>query len=472
MNPFEKAWGFIGLTRPEALQKILDDANKYHGYIQNLQIPLLWLLASFTSGKMVEVGCWKGKATSVFRKGNPELEIVCVDTFMGSGEEHEEELKGINLKKEFQKNLTEQGILNTVRIIQDTSVNAAASFADNSLDLVFIDAAHDYENVKADILAWTPKLKEGGLLVGHDYPEGENGGFEELKKAVNEEVANSPLFTDFSVHAGIWCGIKKKKVDFTFILAVRNGYEMTLKTIERIRAIYPDTPISISSGGSTDATKSADFSHFGNILFSHTDEDICFSENYNRAIRQAPDSYLVLIHNDMIIGRGFLEELSNWVSPRNVVSYTTVEPPVFGKHERSGKIICDCGDSFDNFDEAKFAAIPASENPIMFGCSFFMCAHKQSFLEIGGFDEENFRPVFCEDDDILLRFKLAGKLLLQCDARVYHLVSRTIRFSEEFSSKTKEYEIKSNEAFKKKWGLSVPELHHLQFWNPKAQFAI
>ncbi len=46
---------------------------------------------------------------------------------------------------------------------------AATLIRDGSLDLVYIDALHDYDNVKVDIDRWLPKVREGGILCGHDY---------------------------------------------------------------------------------------------------------------------------------------------------------------------------------------------------------------------------------------------------------------------------------------------------------------
>lgn len=37
------------------------------------------------------------------------------------------------------------------------------------IDLLYIDASHSYDGVKADIIAWTPKLKQGGIVALHDY---------------------------------------------------------------------------------------------------------------------------------------------------------------------------------------------------------------------------------------------------------------------------------------------------------------
>ena len=52
--------------------------------------------------------------------------------------------------------------------MQMASIAAAATFADATLDFVFIDADHSYEAAKADIAAWRSKVKPGGILCGHD----------------------------------------------------------------------------------------------------------------------------------------------------------------------------------------------------------------------------------------------------------------------------------------------------------------
>lgn len=53
-------------------------------------------------------------------------------------------------------------------MIRGASNHAAKLIANGSLDICFIDADHRFSGLYQDILAWTPKLKSGGILCGHD----------------------------------------------------------------------------------------------------------------------------------------------------------------------------------------------------------------------------------------------------------------------------------------------------------------
>jgi hypothetical protein len=52
------------------------------------------------------------------------------------------------------------------------SVEAAERFRDGELDFVYVDATHLYEDSLADIRAYWPKLKVGGIMAGDDYHNG------------------------------------------------------------------------------------------------------------------------------------------------------------------------------------------------------------------------------------------------------------------------------------------------------------
>jgi hypothetical protein len=53
-------------------------------------------------------------------------------------------------------------------ILKDWTVRAAGWVEDDSLDFIFVDADHSTDAVRADILAWMPKVKESGWILGHD----------------------------------------------------------------------------------------------------------------------------------------------------------------------------------------------------------------------------------------------------------------------------------------------------------------
>lgn len=80
-----------------------------------------------------------------------------------------------------------------IEIVRDFSVEGSARFEDGYFDFIYIDAAHDYKNVKKDVEAWWPKLKSGGVFSGHDYfPDHRvwRGVEVGVYKAVNEFAAS------------------------------------------------------------------------------------------------------------------------------------------------------------------------------------------------------------------------------------------------------------------------------------------
>lgn len=55
------------------------------------------------------------------------------------------------------------------KMLRGDSLTLVDFVGDESLDFVYIDANHHYAEVVADIMAWYPKVRSGGIIAGHDY---------------------------------------------------------------------------------------------------------------------------------------------------------------------------------------------------------------------------------------------------------------------------------------------------------------
>jgi GT2 family glycosyltransferase len=263
-------------------------------------------------------------------------------------------------------------------------------------------------------------------------------------------------------------------MNITFVLAVFNKLDLTQNCYKRVRQIYPDAPLVISSGGSSDGTKEWLESLIDeNLSYIHDDDKLTFSENYNAGINLVDTDNLVLIHNDMVIGYGFLENLSTLLeqNPNTLLSYTTIEPPIFKGHRRPGKILIDLGSGFDNFNQHQFDSLveQMKNNCSLYdGATFFMSGTKKMFEDVQGFDGFSFVPAFCEDDDFLIRAKLKGYKLKTTEcAVVYHFVSQTSRFGDDFKKDRMTIEVASNRNFVRKWGIPIGAFNELRYWEDK-----
>lgn len=73
--------------------------------------------------------------------------------------------------------------------IKKRSVEASQDFENESLDFIYVDGSHEYQDVKDDLLAWIPKVKKGGYICGHDFT---NTG---VNKAIGETLDKSKITT-------------------------------------------------------------------------------------------------------------------------------------------------------------------------------------------------------------------------------------------------------------------------------------
>lgn len=123
----------------------------------------------------VEIGVKEGVFSEIILshwKGNKLFLVDCyeyqpngyVDIANVSNEVHEQ----------FYKNMLQRvsRFGDRAEIIKKYSHDAINDFDDQSLDFVYIDANHKYESVMQDMELWFPKVKQGGLLSGHDCIDG------------------------------------------------------------------------------------------------------------------------------------------------------------------------------------------------------------------------------------------------------------------------------------------------------------
>lgn len=147
----------------------------YYNTIENSEIfnyPSFYeyVVKRFDSGsRFVEIGSWLGCSASCMgveiANSKKDIEFYCIDLWsgvMGSAAAPSDEFYN-----KFLSNI--EPVKQYIKPIKSNSAEGAKHFEDSYFDFIFIDAAHDYQSVKADLNAWWPKIKKDGIFAGHDY---------------------------------------------------------------------------------------------------------------------------------------------------------------------------------------------------------------------------------------------------------------------------------------------------------------
>jgi len=122
----------------------------------------------FTVG--AEVGVAQGRHAELLCRENPGLKLYAVDIWEPYAGYDEYTDRIGKYYEEAQARLAPYNC----QLVKKFSKEAARDFEDCSLDFVYIDAAHDFENVAIDMCEWARKVRPGGIVFGHDYKRWSN----------------------------------------------------------------------------------------------------------------------------------------------------------------------------------------------------------------------------------------------------------------------------------------------------------
>lgn len=145
----------------------------------------------YEEGPFVEIGVWQGMSLAYLMLKAKHDNVWGVDTFKGCpnnpGEQNLIRSQNLDLEKNTRENLAKLKL--TPKLLVMESVEGASHFKDGECSFVYVDGGHSYKQVKADLQAWYPKVKFGGIIAGHDYPA------DGVKRAVNEFFGEKSITT-------------------------------------------------------------------------------------------------------------------------------------------------------------------------------------------------------------------------------------------------------------------------------------
>lgn len=135
---------------------------------------------------IAEVGVYKGRGTAIWNviliNNNIDYSYYAIDHFLGSSEH----IKSFDYYTTTLENL--EPIAGKINVIKNDSKTESKNYPDEFFDIVYIDASHEYEYVKEDILHWYPKVKKGGIICGDDYISGWPGVIEAVDEIFKDKV--------------------------------------------------------------------------------------------------------------------------------------------------------------------------------------------------------------------------------------------------------------------------------------------
>ena len=171
------------------------------GMINDNEGRYLYMLAKGCGGNIVEIGSWEGMSTVYLALGSKAGgggRVFAIDPHRGTSDFHE--VYGVeDTEPIFRENIKRAGVDDIAIPLVMKSEEAAKGWTE-PISLLWIDGAHEYENVRKDILLWEPYLEEGGVIAFHDALHSLCPG---VRKAIYKYIFQSNKFSNVHFRGSI-----------------------------------------------------------------------------------------------------------------------------------------------------------------------------------------------------------------------------------------------------------------------------
>lgn len=123
-----------------------------------------------------EIGVWRGEFSAAILKTKQIKKLHLIDAWICYNSpggvlketdtaEGAEEARYQEVLSRFSENIKKKQVI----IHKAFSKDAASDIKNNSLDWIYIDAGHSYEDVSEDLNNYYSKMKSGSFIMGDDY---------------------------------------------------------------------------------------------------------------------------------------------------------------------------------------------------------------------------------------------------------------------------------------------------------------
>ena len=206
-----------------------------------------------------------------------------------------------------------------------------------------------------------------------------------------------------------------------------NGLELLKQgipsVVEAVRTDGNAHEILVVDNGSDDGSVEFLSENYPEIRVLALGRNLGFARGNNAGVKAAKHDVVVLLNNDMVVDRGFINPLLKGFGPATfaVASQVCFQDPQ-ARREETGKTTACFRRGMIDYSHKPVSDTAAGRPyyPVFWAGGGSSAYHKERFLELGGFSEV-YSPAYVEDTDLSYRAWKAGwEVLFTPGSKVYH----------------------------------------------------